>query len=96
MTKITISICKVYRNTGRTHFHRKKTKPAWKHFFLSDEDSDGLKFGTEWVNSVTAQLLKLKKWHKRYFVCVECSTVFSAYIKNNRMEAICPYCTEDE
>lgn len=55
-----------------------------------------MNFGTEWVNAITAQFLKLKKWHLRKFICEECFRVFPAYVKNDRMEAICPYCPEDE
>jgi len=93
--KITLSVCKVYKNTGRFRFHRKKTKPAWKHYFLSDDYTDEWKFGTEWIDSVTAQFLKLKKWHLRKFICPECWRVFPAYIKNDRMKINCPYCEED-
>ena len=96
MGKITLSVCKVYRNTGRFRFHRKKTKPAWKHFFLSNDYTDKFEFGTEWVDSVTAQFLKLKKWHKRKFLCLKCNRWFWNYVKNDRMEAICPYCPDDE
>jgi len=76
--------------------HRKNTKTAWKHFFLSNDYTDEYTFGTEWVDSVTAQLLKLKKWHKRYFICEECATVFSAYVKNDRMKVDCPHCTDED
>ena len=93
MSKITLSVCKVYRNTGRFRFHRKNTKQAWKHYFFDSEDR---KFCTEWIDSVTAQFLKLKKWYLRKFICPECYQIFSAYIKNDRMEAICPYCPEEE
>ena len=96
MTKITLAVCKVYRNTGRFRSHRKKTKKAWKHCFMSDDYTEKLTFGTEWVDSVTAQLLKLKKWHLRKFICEECSAKFSNYIKNDRMEAICPYCLDED
>jgi len=95
MTKVTLAVSKCYKNAGRFRSHRKNTKKAWKHCFLSDDYTEELKFGTEWVDSVTAQLLKLKKWHKRKFLCPECFAIFSAYIKNDRMKAICPYC-EDE
>ncbi len=94
MSKVTLAVCKVYKNTGIFRFHRKKTKPAWKHFFLSDDYTEEYKFGTEWVDSVSAQFLKLRKWHKRKFLCEECANEFSTYIKNDRMEAICPYCEE--
>jgi len=90
--KITLSVCKVFKNTGRFRSHRKKTKPAWKHYFLSDDYTEKYEFGTEWVDSVTAQFLKLKKWHLRKFICEECFAIFPAYVKNDRMEAICPYC----
>jgi len=96
VTKITISVCKVYRNTGKFRFHRKNTKPSWKHYFLSDDYTDEMTFGTEWVDSVKAQFLKLKKWHKRKFICPECYSIFTSYVKNDRMEANCPYCPDDE
>jgi len=76
MTKMTLAVSKCYKNTGKFRFHRKKTKLAWKHFFLSDDYTDKFEFGTEWVDSVTAQLLKLKKWHLRKFICEECSAIF--------------------
>ena len=96
MTKITIGVSKVYRNTGRFRRHRKKTKKAWKHCFMSDDYTDKLTFGTEWVDSVTAQFLKLRKWHLRKFICEKCYTVFSGYIKNDRMKINCPYCPDEE
>jgi len=48
VSKITISMCKVYKNSGSFSFHRKKIKPSWKHYFLDDETGEW-KFGTEWV-----------------------------------------------
>ena len=96
MVKITLAVSKCYKNEGRFRFHRKKTKQSWKHFFLSDDYTDKFEFGTEWVDSVTAQFLKLKKWHLRKFICVECYQVFSAYVKNDRMKAICPYCPDED
>ena len=96
MTKITISVCKVYKNTGRFRFHRKKTKKAWKHYFLSDDYTDEMTFGTEWVDSVKAQFLKLKKRHKRFFLCPSCFRIFYAYVKNDREKATCPECPEGE
>ncbi len=96
LTKITIGVSKVYKNTGSLRFHRKKTKPAWKHYFMSDDYTDELTLGTEWVDSIKAQLLKLNKWHLRKFICERCFNPFQAYIKNDRMEAECPYCPDDE
>ena len=92
MVKITLAVSKCYKNTGRFRFHRKNTKPAWKHYFF---DSVDRKFCTEWIDSVTAQFLKLKKWHLRKFICPECYTIFSVYIKNDRMEAQCPNCENE-
>ena len=61
MTKITISVYKVYKNTGRFRRHRKSTKKGYKHYFMSDDYTDEYTFGTEWVDSIKAQFLKLKK-----------------------------------
>jgi len=96
MTKITISVCKVFKNGRRFSLHRKNTKPAWKHYFLSDDYTENYKFGTEWVDYITAQFLKLKKWHLRNFWCPECNTIFPSYIKNDRMKAECPNCTDED
>ena len=96
MSKITLAVSKVYKNGGRFVSHRKKTKKGWKHFFLSDDYTEKYTFGTEWVDSVTAQFLKLRKWHLRKFICLQCHTVFSDYIKNDRMKAKCPYCPDDD
>ncbi len=96
MTKITISVCKVYRNTGRFRFHRKNTKKAWKHYYLEEDEPDEWKFNTEWVDSIKAQFLKLKKRHKRMCICLNCGRIFYAYIKNEREEVNCPICPDDE
>jgi len=96
VSKITIGVSKVYKNSGLFRSHRKKTKPAWKHYFISDDYTDEYTFGTEWVDAITAQFLKLKKWHLRKFICEECSAKFSNYIKNDRMKVNCPNCPEDE
>ena len=94
MTKITLSVCKVYRNTGRTRFHRKNTKPAWKHYFIDSED---WKFNTEWIDSFTAGFLKLKKRHKKYFQCTNCGIIFYDYVKKNTTSQPCPRgCDEEE
>jgi len=88
MTKITLAVSKVYKNSGRFRLHRKKTKKAWKHCFMSDDYTDELTFGIEWVDTITAQFLKLKKWHLRKFICPECFNVFQGYIKNDRMKVL--------
>ena len=96
MTKITISVSKVFKNSGSFRFHRKKTKPAWKHYFMSNDYTEKFEFGTEWVDSVTAQFLKLKKWHLRKFLCTDCWSFFQSYVKNDRMKAYCPNCPDNE
>ena len=94
VSKITLSVCKVYKNTGRFRFHRKKTKLHWKHYFM---DSETWKFGTEWIDSITASILKLKKRHKKYFRCSNCGTIFYDYVKKNTTTLPCPRgCDEDE
>ena len=89
MSKITLSVCKVYKNSGSLRFHRKKTGKHWKHYFLETEN---WKFGTEWVNSAKAQFLKLKKHHQIKYICTECLCVFIAYVKNKKDKVDCPYC----
>ena len=84
-------MCKVYKNSGSLRFHRKKTKQAWKHYFIDDETGDW-KFNTEWVNSVKVQFLKLKKRHKITYICPECMTIFKALVKSKIEEVKCPYC----
>ena len=96
MTKITLAVSNVYKNGRRFCKHRKRTKKGWKHYFISDDYTENYKFGTEWVDSISAQFLKLRKWHLRKFWCPQCGNVFPDYIKNNRMKAKCPYCLENE
>jgi len=97
MTKITLAVSKVYKNGGRFVIHRKKTKPAWKHYFISDDYTDEWKFGTEWIDSVTAQFLKLKRRHKKYFYCTTCGTLFYDYVKKGTKTLPCPRgCDEDD
>lgn len=91
MSKITISVSKVYKNTGSFRFHRKKTPKHWKHYFLDDE-TDEWKFSTEWVDSVTAQFLKLKKHHRMTYICPECYRVFVGFVRNKKAKVDCPYC----
>jgi len=79
----------VFKNTGRFRFHRKNTSRHWKHYFL---DSENWKFGTEWVDSVTAQFLKLKKHHKITYICPECLSIFYAYVKKKTEKVECPNC----
>jgi len=91
VTKITISVSKVFKNSGSLRFHRKKTKPAWKHYFLDDETGEW-KFNTEWVNSIKASLLKLNVYKIRKFICEECGLVFEDFVKKDSDECECPKC----
>jgi len=93
VTKITISVSKVFKNSGSLRFHRKKTKPAWKHYFLDDETGEW-KFKSEWVNSIKAQILKLKVYKKRSFVCENCGYVFEGFVKKDSDECDCPVCKD--
>ncbi len=92
MTKITLAVCKVYKNTGRFRFHRKKTKQAWKHYFLSDDYTDEYTFGTEWVSSFKAGILKLKVHKIRKFICPECGLIFRGAVKKDSDWCECPEC----
>ena len=85
----------MYKNTGSFRFHRKNTKTSWKHYFIDNETGDW-KFGTEWIDSVTAQFLKLKKRHKRLYICSNCAMIFYAYVKNSREKVTCSFCPDDE
>jgi len=95
VSKITLSVCKVYKNTGRFRFHRKKTKKAWKHYFLEEDEPNEYWFRTQWVDSITAQFLKLKKWHFRLFYCEQCLQPFTRYIRWNGTRPDCSYCEEE-
>ena len=89
MSKITLSVCKVFKNSGSLRFHREKTRKHWKHYFIEDG-----KFGTEWINSIKAQFLKTQKRKQLKFICLECSAVFLALVKSNTNEVECPFCIE--
>jgi len=89
MTKITLSVCKAYKNSGRFRFHRKKTKPAWKHYFI---DSDDETFGTEWVSAIKAMILKRNVYKVRKAYCFECGLIFDAVIKKESDTPVCPDC----
>jgi len=91
VTKITLSVCKAYKNSGRFRFHRKKTKQAWKHYFLDDESGEW-KFNTEWISAIKTMTLKLNIWKKRKAYCFECQNIFDAYIKNDNDQVECPDC----
>ncbi len=99
MVKVTVGVYKSYRNGGRNRFHRKKTHKEWKHYFIDiDEyDTDERTFGSEWVSSFKAMILKRKQLYKKMFVCLECGGRFTTYVKKNQTEIDieCPVCGED-
>jgi len=98
VTKITISVCKVFKNSGSFRLHRKKTKKEWKHYFLDvDEYEQGdYTFQTEGVSAFKAIILKRNQFHKKIFVCLECYARFTAYVPKNTSEYKdeCPFCGE--
>ena len=89
MVKVTLSVSNVYKNTGAFRFHRKNTTKHWKHYFI---DSETWEFGTEYVNSIKAQLLKRKRYHKIRYTCPECYSIFNEYIRSKNAKLYCPYC----
>jgi len=96
MAKITIGVYKSYRNSGYRN-HRQKTKKHWCHYFIEyDEygptDEDSQQFGTEWVNPIRAMMLKRKVWKKKRFHCMECDTIWRAYVPAKQNETECPRC----
>ena len=96
MSKVTLSVCKVFKNSGSLRFHRKNTSRHWKHYFLEEIEEGVWGFNSEWVNSIKAQFLKTKIRHKRLSICLNCEQLFYAYVKNDKEEVFCPYCPDDE
>ena len=86
MTKITIAVSKVYKNGGNRN-HKNKTPKHWKHYFIESVDE---KFGTEWVSSIKAMILKHKVYKIRKFLCPECGLVFAGAIKKDGDWCECP------
>lgn len=93
MTKITIGVYKSYKNSGYRG-HRQQTKKHWCHYFIEyDEyDPEYSQFGSEWVSSFKALILKRKVWKKKKFICLECNTIFETYVPKNTEEIECPKC----
>jgi len=89
VSKITLSVCRVYKNTGSFRFHRKKTKKHWKHYFI---DLDNEVFGTEWISSIKAMILKRKVYKIRKYLCTECGLYFPAVIRKESDSVECPNC----
>ena len=97
MTKLTLSVCKAYKNSGRFRIHKENTSKHWKHYFIEDYFDDGdWKFSSKWVSSIKAMILKRKQIYKRKFVCLDCGTYYSAYVPKNTSEYKdeCPFCGE--
>jgi len=97
MVKVTVGVYKAYKNSGRNRFHRNKTSKQWKHYFIDvdDYDSDERTFGSEWVSSFKAMILKRKQQYKRKFYCFECERWFTVYLPKNQHEIDCPFCEEE-
>jgi len=99
VVKYTIGVYKAYKNSGTDRFHRKKTKKCWKHYFIEvdDYDEDEREFGSEWVSSFKAMILKRKQLYKKKFVCLECGYLSSYYVAKNTKELKdmeCPNCEQ--
>jgi len=88
MTKITIGVYKSFKNSGKRN-HKDKTKKQWCHYFL---DSDNEKFGSEWISSIKAMILKLNVYKIRKAYCFECGLVFHCAIKKESDTPVCPDC----
>ena len=98
MTKYTIGVYKAFKNSGNLRFHKKGTKKSWKHYFIEMDDYNESEhsFGSEWVSSIKAVILKRKQLYKKTFVCLDCETVYTEYVKKNQDESKnCPNCDDD-
>jgi len=93
MTKITIGVYKSFRNSGIRN-HRKKTKKHWCHYFLDvdDDESGDYQFGSEWVSSFKALILKRQVYKKRKFICPECGLIFEGLVRKDSDSVECPEC----
>ncbi len=93
MTKLTLLVCKAYKNSGRFRIHKENTSKHWKHYFIEDYFDDGdWKFSSEWVSSIKARLLKRKQVYKRRFLCDECGRLWQAYVPKDTKSIECPEC----
>ena len=88
MQKITVGVYKAYKNSGNLRFPKAKTKKHWKHYYISidEDDEDDCSFGSEWVSSLKAVVLKRKQLYKKTFWCEECGELFTSYVKKNQNE----------
>jgi len=95
MTKYTIGVYKAYKNSGNLRFHKRNTKKHWKHFFIDDDyaQDESEYFQTEWISSLRSVFLKKKQLYKKTFICLECESVYTNYVKKNQDEDDnCPVC----
>jgi hypothetical protein len=58
-------------------------------FFITIDEDDGenYSFGSEWVSSLKAVILKRKQLYKKQFYCTDCKTVYTDYVKKNLNES---------
>ena len=99
MTKLTLSVCKSFKNSGRYSIHKENTSKHWKHYFIEDYfDEDEISFGSEWVSSIKAVFLKRKQLYKKQIYCTECESLFESYLTKNGKgnDVLCPNCDDDE
>ena len=94
MTKLTVGVYKSFKNSGVRN-HRKKTKKKWCHYFW-DDDSGEWEFGTEFVSTFKALILKRKVYKKVKFICLECGEYYTGLVKKASDEFPCPNCDEEE
>ena len=93
MEKITIGVYKSYKNSGNLRFPKAKTKKHWKHYFIAidEDDENDISFGSEWVSALKAVVLKRKQLYKKTFLCTDCETVYTDYVKKNSNKSYnCP------
>jgi len=95
MVKRTIGVYKSYRNSGVRN-HRMKTQKHWCHYFLEvdDYDEDDVSFGSEWVSSIKAMMLKRHIWKKKRFYCTDCENTWEVYVPAKQKEFECPECDD--
>ena len=97
MTKLTLSVCKSFKNSGRYSIHKENTSKHWKHYFIEDYfDEDEISFGSEWVSSIKAVFLKRQQLYKRQFICPDCGDVTEQFVPKNTDEMPCAKCNDDE
>ena len=93
MQKVTVGVYKSYKNAGNLRFPKANTKKHWKHYYIEiDDDDDELYFGSEWVSTLKAVVLKRRQLYKKQFYCNNCESNFTTYVKKNQTECECTNC----